>query len=516
MKYSVFVIRDFYVGGIVLKKEMVKVLAGVMSIAMVLTACSANKSTGTTTTSPTAAAKAGLAPVELTWDFPLNAIPQDLQTIQDAVNKITKAKINATVKLVPQTFADYNQKMNTVVASGENWDIAWTSNWNWDYVQNQSKGALLTLDDLITKYAPALPKSMPQFVWDATKIQGKIYGVPNYQTVTNKEGFVIQKRYADKYNLDVSSIRKLEDIEPFLQKIKAGESKEVVPFLNDRYGRFGNMMHTYGLEGITSIGGIDLKKPNKVVNVFDTPQFKQYLDLMRSWYSKGLINENAATLKNRADIIKTGNAVVQYHNVLKPGGEIAEKVANGGLDIIYVPLTETFATSGSIITTMQSINKNSKNADRAMMFISLLNTDKELYNTLSYGVEGKHYSKVSDNVIRINKDAGYIPNTSWVFGNTFNALLVEGTEANVVDQTKKENETAKPSPIMGYKFDNTPVTAEIANIASVLDQYLPTLVTGTIDANEKLKVFQDKLKQAGSEKVIAEMQKQLDDWKKAK
>ncbi|WP_054023563.1 ABC transporter substrate-binding protein [Bacillus sp. FJAT-28004] len=504
-----------------MKKRMMKVFAGALSIAMVLTACSGGSKNNNNPTSeprPADTAEAKLAPVELTWHFPLSAIPQDMQSVQDAVNKITMEKINATVKLLPQTFGDYKQKMNTVVASGENYDIAWVSNWNWDYVQNQSKGAFLPLDDLISEHAPTLMNSMPQFVWDATKVQGKIYAIPNYQTVTNKEGFVIQKRFVEKYGLDVASIKKLEDIEPFLQKVKAGESKDIVPFLNERKGRFGNMMRTYGLELISSAGGmgIDLTNPDQVVNVYETPQYKQYLDLMRSWYTKGYINDNAATLKNKADIEKTGNAVVAYHNVLKPGGEVSAKLANGGFDVIYVPLTDTYTSTGSIITTMQAINKNSKNPDRAMMFINLLNTDKELYNTISYGIEGKHYTKVSENVIQINKDAGYVPNASWVFGNTFNAFLPEDADPNVVDQTIKENETAIPSPIIGFKFDNTPVTAEFANLATVIDQYQPGLETGTVDANEQLKEFQDKLKQAGSDKVIAEMQKQLEEWKETK
>lgn len=505
-----------------MKKQMFKVVTGAVSIAVLLSACG-SKSESTSTASPAASAAATaaakveqLAPVELIWNFPLSAIPADMATVQDAVNKITKAKINATVKLQPQIFADYTQKMNTTVAAGENFDILWTSNWNFDYVTNQSKGAFIPLDDLITKYAPTVTKSMPDFVWNATKIGGKIYGVPNYQTVTNKEGFLIQKKYADKYNLDVKSIKKLEDLEPFLAKVKAGESKDVVPFLVDRAGRFGNMYRMNGLELITSIAGIDLTNPDKVINVYETPQFAKYLDLMKSWHDKGLINDNAATLKNKADIEKTGNAVVQVHNVLKPGVEDAYKIANGGNDVIAIPVTEAWAGTGSIITTMSAISKTSKNPDRAMMLINLLNTDKELYNTISFGVEGKHYTKVSDNVVKINKDAGYVPNASWVFGNTFNAFLPEGQDPNVVANTKKENETAKPSPLMGFKFVTAPVAAEIANIVTVIDQYNPGLATGTVPASEKLKEFQDKLKQAGADKVIAEAQKQLDEWKKTK
>ncbi|WNR43972.1 ABC transporter substrate-binding protein [Paenibacillus roseipurpureus] len=509
-----------------MKKQMFKVVTGAVSLAVLLSACGSKGSESTSTASPAASAAATakveqLAPVELIWNFPLAAIPADIATVQEAINKITKAKINATVKLQPQAFADYTQKMNTTVAAGENYDIAWTSNWNFDYVTNQSKGAFLPLDDLITKYAPSVTKSMPGFVWDATKISGKIYGVPNYQTVTNKEGFIIQKKYADKYNLDVNSIKKVADIEPFLAKVKAGESKDVVPFLVDRNGRFNSMLRSNGLESIVNAGGanvigVDLSNPDKVINFVDTPQFGKYLDLIKSWHDKGLINDNAATLKNKADIEKTGNAVVQFHNVLNPAGPASYKTANGGNDVIVVPITETWAGTGSIITTMQAISKTSKNPERAMMFINLLNTDKELYNTISYGVEGKHYTKVSDNVVKINKDAGYVPNASWVFGNTFNAFLVEGTDPNVVADTKKENETAKPSPLMGFKFVPAPVVAEIANIGTVVDQYNPGLVTGTVAASEKLKEFQEKLKQAGIDKVIAEVQKQLDEWKKTK
>lgn len=499
-----------------MNKQWFKVIAGVLSLAIVLVACGSakeeKKSAGE------GQQKEELPMVELVWNFPLSAIPQDLDSVQEAVNKITKEKINATVKLKAHTFADYNQKMNTVVASGESYDIAWTANWNWDYLQNQSKGAFLELDDLLNSYAPDLLKSMPEFVWDAAKIQGKIYGIPNYQTVTKREGFIIQKRFADKYNLDVNSIKKFEDIEPFLKQIKEGESAEIVPFLNDKYGRFNIMPQSLGLEAITAnnIIGVDLKNPETPINLYETEQYKHYLDTMRDWYTKGYVNENAATLKNKNDIIQTGNAAVQFHNVLKPGGEIEAKAANGGNDVIYVPLTEPYASTGTVITTMQAINKNSKNAERAMMFINLLNTDKELYNTISFGVEGKHYTKVSDNLIQVNKDAGYAPNAGWVFGNTFNGYLVEGMDPAVLEETKKANESATKSPLMGFKFDSTPVMAEIANLATVIDQYLPALETGTWDPNEKLKEFQDKLKQAGTDKVMAELAKQIEAWKQTK
>ncbi|QDH23077.1 ABC transporter substrate-binding protein [Saccharibacillus brassicae] len=487
------------------KKKLLGLAAVILAVMTVLSACGSKSSEGE-------------SEVELTWYLPLAAIPADVQSVEDEVNKITKAKINATVKLKVQTFGDYTQKMNTVVASGEKADIIWTSNWNFDYVQNQAKGAFLPLDDLIAKYAPDVKKSVPDFVWDSLKIDGKIHAIPNYQTVTNKEGFYVQKRFADKYNLDVNSIKKLADIEPFLEQIKKNE-KGVTPFVVDRRGKLINAPRQFNLEPIgnlnTNVIGIDLGNPDKIINVYESENYKKYLDFIRSWYTKGYINEDAAVLKNVADLSKTGEVAVDFHNALKPGGAVERKATSGGQEIIEIPLTEPYITSGTTIATNQAISRTSANPERAMMLINLVNTDKELYNLLVYGIEGKHYTKVSDNVVKVKEDSSYKA-ADWVFGNVFNGYLLEGKDPGVPEETRKENESAITSPINGFKFDSAPVAAEIANVTSVIDQYGPGLNTGIVETEDKLAEFQKKLNEAGAEKVVAEAQKQLDEWKKTK
>lgn len=79
----------------------------------------------------------------------------------------------------PLTFGDYNQKLNIVVASGQNVDIIWTSNWLFNYPGNVGKGAFMPLDELIPKYAPDVTGTMPDYVWDGVKVDGEIYGIPS-------------------------------------------------------------------------------------------------------------------------------------------------------------------------------------------------------------------------------------------------------------------------------------------------------------------------------------------------
>lgn len=504
-------------------KKIGKLASGVLILTLLLSACnpSSGGSDSAAKQSPSTAEKANdsLSPVNLVWYYPVSTMSSDLQTVQNAVNKITKEKINATVKLMPQVFGDYPQKMNTVLAAGDQVDILWTSNWNFDHLQSVSKGVLLPLDKLIDQYAPEVKKNIPQYIWEATQINGQYYGIPSYQIMVNKEGLILQKRFIDKYNLDITKVKTMQDLEPFMKQVKEGENKDIVPFVSDRRGKLNLMSRYFGLElvsnGATFIGAVDWNDPRKIINLYDTPQYKSYLDFMRDWYKKGYINDNAAVTKNVVDIQKTGNSVAYYHNVLKPGVETEMKVANAGKDMVLLPMTDAYATTGQMISSLQAVNKNSKNPERAMMLLNLVNTDKDLFNLLSFGVEGKHYKKVADNMVAVIPEGGYT-GLNWVFGNTFIGYLKEGQDKNLVADTTKMNETAKPSPILGFKFDPSKVLPEIANITSVRDQYAPGLETGTITADEKLAEFQQKLKQAGIEKVIQEMQVQLDEWNKNK
>ncbi|MFC6649107.1 extracellular solute-binding protein [Paenibacillus rhizoplanae] len=225
-----------------MRKRLVGVLASVMLVASVLSGCGGNNNGGTnagtgtegsgTDAAQSAAPESGsageLKPVELTWYYPLSQLQADQAKVQEEVNKITKAKINATVKLMPVAIGDYVQKMNTVLAAGEKFDILWTG-----YMLKPEelvrKGAIQPMDALLEEYAPELKKDVPQVMWDGLSVDGEIYGIPNQQINGSRYGFIIQKRFADKYKLDTASIKKVADIEPFLAQIKQNEP-DIIPF----------------------------------------------------------------------------------------------------------------------------------------------------------------------------------------------------------------------------------------------------------------------------------------------
>ena len=77
---------------------------------------------------------------------------------------------------------------------------------------------------------------------------------------------------------------------------------------------------------------------------------------------------------------------------------------------------------------------------------------------------------------------------------------------------KAFNESAVTSKAVGFIFDSSPVKSEVAALDSVLAEYRLGLENGELDPEEYLPKFQQALREAGIEKVIAEKQRQLDAW----
>ncbi|THF84166.1 ABC transporter substrate-binding protein [Cohnella fermenti] len=470
---------------------------------------SASPSAAAATSSSSPSASPALEEVTLNWYYPQPSAQADQAAIEEAFNKITLEKLNAKVNLHPIDFGDYEQKMNTIFAAGaSDVDLVWTSNWSFVYSKNAEKGAFLSLGGLLDQYGKDIKASMPDFVWTDVTLDGNIYAVPSYQVAAKRAGLVVQKRFADKYNLDVSSIKKLADFEPFFEELKKNEP-DIVPFA------INNNFMISELYGIVQSGSYAYYKDDpslKLFTIYESPEYKDHIELDRRWYEKGYLNKDAATIKDRATLIGTGNAAASIDVTMKPGGEAEAKKQFGGNDVIFVPLTEAEFTG--VQPTMNAVSRTSANPDRAMMLLNLINTDSELYNLISFGIEGKHYTKIGDNTIRLIEGSGYSPLTNWVFGNIMNGFLLEGRPADTFEQTKALNESAKVRATFGFNPLLDDVKTEVAGVKAVEEQYIRMLAVGVVAPDKVLPEFISKLKKAGSDKILAEEQKQLDEWLK--
>jgi putative aldouronate transport system substrate-binding protein len=158
-------------------------------------------------------------PVELIWYVGGRGAQVDLPAVLEEVNKYLVPKLNCTLKIIETDFGNYNQKMQMVIASQEEFDLCYTADWSNDFYGNVSKNAYLELDALIDQYAPQLRNDMPANGWTAAKVNGKIMAVPCQQIWARANGWGVEAQYLDKYNIDPTAVKAVKDMEPLLAAI---------------------------------------------------------------------------------------------------------------------------------------------------------------------------------------------------------------------------------------------------------------------------------------------------------
>ncbi|MCS7055446.1 MAG: ABC transporter substrate-binding protein [Thermoflexales bacterium] len=461
---------------------------------------------------------AELPPVTITYTYG-GTVFKDVDLVSEALSEIARKKINATIKLKPIDWGAFDEKMKLTFAAGEECDIVFTAPWINNFIQNVANGNIIPLDDLLPKYAPGLWKSMPESSWDAARVGGKIYGVLNQQIWVKPFGFYVRKDLADKYKLDVNSINKYEDLEPFLKAVKEGEP-DVTPLTS----AYNWMFETAGFDPIVSQEvPVAIRFDDKELKVFNaaaTPEFKASVELARKWYLAGYAPKDKIPRADADAMWRAGKFAMMLASVVKPGGDIEHR-QRFGQPVYAKSVTRPFLTTAAASATMNAICRTSKNPERAMMVLELLNTDVEFYNLISKGIEGRHWEWV-DKEKKIIKpgpnNADYNPNTDWQFGNQFNAYYIdpEQAEQNVWEATRKLNNESPPSAALGFNFNPDPVKTELANVAAVVKELQEPLTMGMVDPETALPEYLKRLDEAGLQTIIAEAQKQLNEWAKTK
>ncbi len=206
------------------KKRMLMYLAACLILSVMLSGCAAKKDTEVETSAPATIAastaaeaapstKPELEQVELSWYVPGTA-QKDTELVETEINNYLKDKINATVKIKFIDWSSFEQKLNAMTATGENYDLAFTASWFNNYVTNAGKGAFLAMDDLFDQYGKNLKDKFGKYM-PAAAIGGKIYAVPyNVGAMAIQRGINVSKELVDKYKFDPTGIKQLADLEP--------------------------------------------------------------------------------------------------------------------------------------------------------------------------------------------------------------------------------------------------------------------------------------------------------------
>lgn len=467
----------------------------VMAIASstVLAGCSASKDDE----------KASGDNTELVW-YMIGTPQPDQEKVMAEVNKYTAEKIGVTLDLRMVDWGDYGQKMQVITSSGEPFDIAFAS----DYALNAQKGAYLELTDLLESKGKGIKETINPLFLEGASINGKLYGVPANKEVGQQMVWAYNKKMAEDAGVDMTNVKSLEDLEKVLEVVKAknpdlkmpmAAGANFMPYMPYDFLLGENLPFGIALEGDTT----------KIVNIYEQDDVKNTLNTLRRFYEKGFIHSQAATDTDPHEM-SVQNWFVRKEQFAPGAGEMWS--SNAGYEVGYTPMHDPLTINNSVTGSIMSISAASKNADKAMEFLNLLNTDEYLRNLIDRGIEEVHYTTNEDGTITKTDAAKGYSMPSWALGNVFLTKSFDTDPKDRIEQYKTFNDKAVASPTLGFYVDTTNISTEIATISNIVQEFKAPLFTGSVDTDKYLGELNKKLKEAGVDKVLGELQKQYDTW----
>ena len=401
--------------------------------------------------------------------------PDNLDKLLENANKIIEKKTGVKLDIQYIGWGEYGDKMNVMVQSGENFDIAFAQN----YVINAQKGAYADLTDLYKKEGKELYKSLDPAYIKGNTVNGKLYAVPVNANITSAQHFAFNGPLLEKYGIDVSNVNSYEDLEAALKTIKekapettpVAINKDFVPSENFDYPVTNELPFVIDLKGDAT----------KVVNRYEVPRFVEHLKTLHKYYQAGYIPQDVATSDTSYDL-QTDTWFVREETVgpADYGNSLLSRVANRNITIR--PFIDFYKKNQTAQVANFIISNTSKNKEKAMEVLNVLNTDKELLN-------------------------------GWNTGNNWLLYLNENVTDEQVAESKKTLAEAKESPALGFNFNTEPVKSEITAVINTVKQYSAAINTGTVDPEVEIPKLMDKLKSEGAyDKVLKELQKQYDEF----
>ena len=428
------------------------------------------------------------------------------------LNKLTLRDLNMTVKLEIMDFSQYSQNVPLAMASREKIDLVALP---FNYIISMGgAGYIYNLNPYLETYGKNIIGTYTsETLARVCTLNGGLYGVPVHKENCNQFVIVFPTAVLERNNIDPSEITDIETMKAAFEKLAANEPGKWVTGTGKD---FGGMFDLYDFSIAGGAYGpclMNMAESPKVENYFASPEYAEYVKTLREWYNKGWVNPGAATDDQYFMAVFTGQAlsfVFNYnHPLSKP--ELTQAL---GQDVTIIPLSDQYATTESSAAWNYCIPIGSTQPEKAMMMLDYLMTQKVAANLLNWGIEGEDYV-VKGDVLDYpeGKDistVSYHFGQGWILPNQFVCTPWINEGADIYERVIEYNKNAKESLALGFVLETSSILTEIAALNNIRDEYVNALNAGAVDPEVYLPMFLQAQEEAGMQKVIDEIQRQLD------
>ncbi len=417
----------------------------------------------------------------------------------------------------------YFNEMEKLISSGQKCDAF--------MVTDDSKATLeafvandiaADITDLFSKYAPTIFSRLDDRAKNFARVNNRLYAVPRLFTMPQRLGVTIRDDLLKKYN--TASISNYDELEAFLAKIKQGEP-DLYP-LTTYNTSIGVFSLAYGYVILDYQAGLVYKwdDKNMVLSAWEqTPEYLEAEARLASWYKSGYILPGH-TVQSDAIMYKTGKwaAILTdvgnstYYNLRNMADE--ETTNYSYTEFPLFP--ENTASKVSPLYLSFVISQQSANKERVLMFLDWIQSSQDNYRLFRYGLEGRDYSVVNDS-LSFPPTARSLDDlfVNWYGGSAIMNSNLEGPYwmgDRSFSFTQYWEETCKNTeyvPHSGFIPDYNAVYSCFITRRSTFDDTVSKMNLGQY----RLEISQDyieKMKKAGTDELVKNIQQQLDQWRK--
>ncbi len=457
-------------------------------------------------------------PIELTLTYcsaTIQPSEDNIRRIEAAINEHTIPDLNIKVTLNMPSMATYFTTLGTEITTGaSDYDVMLLVS---ALIPTfASYGFLADITEPLQEYGQDLLNSYGDpAIASAMNVNGRIYCVPVHKENAWQSTVMMRKDIVDKYNIDVSAIQSLEDLEKVYEQVSAQEPDMLMLALSSYGTTAGLAVDDLG-SGVP-MGLINPTTSTEVVSYADTQEFADYCATLHRWYENGWIEQGVTSNPNAVpqDYIAAGKAFSTLNTFSHPLAEADFEAQCNGTDMVMVSFGDQIITNAAAAYFGYGVSATTKDVNKSVQLLNYICTNSDVMNLLNWGEEGVDYVVTENGTLDYPdgvtlENVGYHLNSGWALPNQLICTPWCTMEPDIYEQIDTYNQQGILSKGFGMTFDQTNVANEMTAVLQVVNQYYNGLITGELDPDKYIPIFQEELKKAGSEAIIAEMQKQLD------
>lgn len=445
------------------------------------------------------------------------------ESIEDALNEILREKAHAEVDLVGIEFGNWATQLNLMLTGGGDSSIdLFNSFWYTSLSNLVANGQVMALDDLLESDGQGITDEfakdgIEQYL-SCGEIDGTQYGIPCIYSYSTENIYYALAEDVEKAGVDFSQVTDLETMKDAILQLKeANPDKCYIPGSTDPYW----IPKSIDYFGDTNYLGV-LTNPTEsttVENYYESDYFLTWLEYVKEWKEAGVfspdpLSNNQPTLMNLLMGVADGTTGYGWD------GQVSMEAteAQNNMDLEGGSVTTALSTTSDATTYMWHISAFCEEPEAAMRILNVLYTDPEAAQIAANGLEGQEYELDENGQMVYPEGKSSMSELGWAASSMAywpNVMLCKTwyyEPEDVYDQMKEKNKSCDKSLALGFAFDPTNVTDQMTACANVVAQYYTPLMYGEVDIDSTLPEFQQALKDAGIDDIIAEKQAQLDAW----